>query len=127
MADFLVHMSNRFQFSKCERPHKPITAPRAEIIQVELRGDLLTITAEPPNAHRARRIYAQKTLELPDATTFVILAQLPRSLVDAAFFPAMGTIVLFAPTASQARRLRAAGFDTNSRRCHGWIFDAHEA
>ena len=60
MADFSIRMRNRLQFSSCEAPHQPTTKVHEEVLAVELRGDLLTITG----VRIGSRIYAQRTLDL---------------------------------------------------------------
>jgi hypothetical protein len=126
MADFSIRMRNRLQFSSCDTPHKPTTKVHEEVLAVELRGDLLTITAVRADNDVGSRIYAQRTLDLPGALTFSILPMLPSNVRDASFFSAQGTVALLAVDGGAPRRLRAVGTDTNSGRCHGWIFDAVE-
>lgn len=126
MQDFSIRMTNRLQFSSCDTPWRPMTNPRIETLAVELRDDLLTLTELRDDGTLGNRIYAQRTIDLGSATTFVILPQLPPRVRDGSFFPALGTIVLFETVDGEKRRLRAVGTDTNSRRCRGWIFDARE-
>ncbi len=125
MADFSIRMTNRLRFSSCEAPHKPTTRAYEERLEVELRGDLLTIT-ELKDCALGKRIYAQRTLDLPGASTFVILPELPSRIRDGSFFPALGTIAVFDTEDGDKRRLRAVGIDDNSGHCRGWIFDAVE-
>lgn len=127
MLDFSVRMINQLQFSSCEAPWLPITEPRQETLAVDLRDDLLTLTEVRVTGGHGSRIYAQRTVSLLGAMAFVILPQLPSRIRDGAFFPALGTVVLFETADGGKRRLRAIGTDTNSRRCRGWIFDALEA
>jgi hypothetical protein len=122
MADFSIRMSNRLQFSNCEAPHIPTSKPHEETLIVELRGDLLTITERRVGS----RIYAQRAIDLQEATIFAILPELPSQVRDGAFFPALGTVAILATRSGEPRRLRAVGTDKNSGRCHGWIFDAVE-
>lgn len=124
MADFSIRMTNRLRFSSCEAPHRPTTKAHEERLAVELRGDLLTIT-ELKNCALGKRIYAQRTLNLPQATTFVILPELPSRVRDGSFFSALGTVAVFGADEG-IRRLRAVGIDFNSGNCRGWIFDAVE-
>jgi hypothetical protein len=125
-SDFLTRMSNRFRFSRCDTPHLPITEVWEEEITVELRGNILTITANETRLLRSPRIYGLLTLEVARFSIFMIIQQLPAKVTDDAFFPAMGSIVLFEPDVSGKRRLRASGMDKNSGQCRGWIFDASE-
>jgi hypothetical protein len=67
------------------------------------------------------------TLELEGSQVFTILSHLPVHLADDAFFPAVGSLVLFASDSGGVRRLRATGMDRNSGQCRGWMFDAIEA
>lgn len=125
MREFSVRMKNRMQFSTCEAPHRPVLANKdaIEILTVSLVKDLLTIS----EVHQdGSRIYARRTIDLPAATIFMILPQLPSATTDGAFFPALGTAVIFARASGEKLRLRAVGTDTNSGHCHGWIFDAVE-
>lgn len=126
MADFSIRMKNKLQFSSCDAPHQPTTKVQEEILAVELCGDLLTITLVRKGCELGSRIYAQRTLDLPGASKFVILPELPSHIRDGSFFPAYGTVTIFAADGSAQRRLRAVGTDTNTGRCHGWIFDAVE-
>ena len=126
MADFSIRMTNRLQFSTCEAPHVPTSKTHEETILVELRGDLLTITALGADASPGSRVYAQRTIDLPEASIFMILPELPSQVRDGAFFPALGTVVFPEPGPGKQRRLRAVGTDKNSGQCHGWIFDAIE-
>lgn len=127
MADFSIRMNNKLQFSSCDAPHQPITKVREEILAVELRGDLLTITAVRKGCDLGSRIYAQRTLDLPGVSTFAILPELPSRVRDGSFFPALGTVAIFVADGGAQRRLRAVGTDTNTGRCHGWVFDAVES
>ena len=125
MADFSIRMMNRLQFSTWEVPHIPTSKVHEETLLVELRGDLLTITALGADAGLGSRIYgnAQSTCEgfhLYDPP------ELPSRVRDGSFFPALGTIVIFEARPGVRRQLRAVGTDKNSGRCHGWIFDAIE-
>ncbi len=126
MPDFSVRMKNRLRFSSCEAPHKPTTRIYEEPLTVELRGDLLTITQVGKDCGLGMRIYAQRTLDLPGASLFVILPQLPSRIRDGSFFPALGTVAVFDAQHGTWRRLRAVGTDTNSGHCRGWIFEAVE-
>jgi hypothetical protein len=72
------------------------------------------------------RIYAQRIIDLPEASIFTILPELPSHVRDGSFFPALGTVAILAACGGEQRRLRAVGTDKNSGRCHGWIFDAIE-
>jgi hypothetical protein len=125
MADFSIRMTNKLRFSSCEAPHKPTTRTYEEHLAVELRGDLLTIT-ELKTCALGRRIYAQRTLDLPGTSTFVILPELPPRIRDGSFFPALGTVAVFDAENGTGRRLRAVGVNFNSGHCRGWIFDAVE-
>jgi hypothetical protein len=122
MADFSIRMNNRLRFSSCEAPHIPVTKPHEETLAVELRGDLLTIT----DGGFGSRIYARRAVELPQASLFTILPELPSHVRDGSFFPALGTVAILAACCGEQRRLRAVGTDRNSGQCHGWIFDAIE-
>ena len=126
MADFSIRMNNKLQFSSCDAPHQPTTKVHEEILAVELRGDLLTITAVRNGCDPGSRIYAQRTLDLPGISTFAILPELPSHVRDGSFFPAYGTVAILAADDGAQRRLRAVGTDINTGRCHGWIFDAVE-
>lgn len=125
MADFSIRMTNRLRFSSCEAPHLPTTKVHEERLAVELGGDLLTIT-ELRNCALGRRIYAQRTLNLPGVSTFVILPELPSRIRDGSFFSALGTAAVFDIEDGTRRCLRAVGMDLNSGHCRGWIFDAEE-
>lgn len=125
MADFSIRMANRLRFSSCEAPHRPTTKVHEERLAVELSGDLLTIT-ELKNCALGKRIYAQRTLNLPGATTFVILPELPSRIRDGSFFSALGTVAVLDAEDGTGRRLHAVGMDLNSGHCRGWIFDAEE-
>jgi hypothetical protein len=126
MADFSVRMHNQLQFSTCDAPCRPITEKREETLAVALHGDLLTVTAAGSGRGNDSRIYAQRTVSLPGLSTFMILPRLPSRTRDDCFFPALGTVVLLDGGAGGKHRLHAVGIDTNSGRCHGWIFDAVE-
>jgi hypothetical protein len=119
-------MSNRFRFSRCESPHLPITEVWEEEITVELRQNILTITANETRLLRSPRIYSLLTLEAAGMSIFMIMPTLPLKLTDTSFFPAQGSVVLFAPDGNGVRRLQASGMDKNSGQCRGWIFDASE-
>jgi hypothetical protein len=127
MADFSIRMNNRLQFSTCDAPHIPTSKPHQEILAVELRGHLLTITERRADGGFGSRIYARRTIDLPEASLFTILPELPSHVRDGSFFPALGTVAILAARGSEQRRLRAVGTDKNSGQCHGWIFDAIEA
>ena len=73
MADFTIRMKNRLQFSSCEAPRIPTSKPHEETLVVELRGDLLTITERRADGGFGSRIYAQRAIDLPDASIFAIL------------------------------------------------------
>jgi hypothetical protein len=126
MADFSIRMNNRLQFSNCETPHIPTSRPHEETLIVELNGDLLTITARRADGGLGSRIYAQRAIDLPEASIFTILPELPSHVRDGSFFSARGTIAILATHRDGRRRLRAVGTDKNSGRRHGWIFDAIE-
>lgn len=124
MADFSIRMQNRLQFSHCEAPHIPTSKPYEEILLVDLRGDLLTITERRADGGLGSRIYAQRAIDLPETSIFTILPELPSYVKDGSFFPALGTVAILAAHPGEQLRLRAVGTDTNSGQCHGWIFDA---
>lgn len=126
MRDFSVTMLNRLRFSTCESPWRPITRARQELLAVAYRNDVLTLTELKADGSLGRRIYAQRSVILPGAMTFVMLRQLPSRLRDNTFFPASGTAVVFAPAEGSPRRLSAVGTDLNSGLCRGWLFDAVE-
>lgn len=126
MADFSIRMTNKLQFSTCDAPHVPTSKTHEESILVELRGDLLTITALGADGSPGSRVYAQRTIDLPETSIFMILPELPSQIRDGAFFPALGTVVILQPRPGKQSRLRAVGKDNNSGQCHGWIFDAIE-
>ncbi|SHK69556.1 hypothetical protein SAMN05444159_3940 [Bradyrhizobium lablabi] len=126
MADFSIRMKNRLQFSSCEAPHIPTSKPHRETLIVELRGDLLTITERRADGGLGSRIYAQRAIDLLEASIFTILPELPSHVRDGSFFPALGTVAILATPPDELRRLRAVGTDKNSGQCHGWIFDAIE-
>jgi len=125
MSDFLTRMSNQFRFSRCDCPHLPITEIREEVVTVESRQNVLTITA-PETSLGSPRIYGRLTVELPGSSIFMILPRLPANVIDNSFFPAMGSILIFEPDETGLRRMRATGMDSNSGQCRGWIFDAVE-
>ena len=127
MVDFSIRMNNELQFSSCEAPHKPMSKKQDEVLAVELRGNLVTITEVRKDGSFGSRIYAKRTLDLSGAATFMILPQLPSGIVDGSFFPAQGTVAILEANGGEKRRLRAVGTDTNGGRCQGWIFDAVEA
>jgi hypothetical protein len=126
MADFSIRMTNKLQFSSCQAPHIPTSKPHHESLAVELRGDRLTITERRADGGFGSRIYAQRTIDLPEASIFAILPELPSHVRDGSFFPALGTVAILAGCCGEQRRLRAVGTDKNSGQCHGWIFDAIE-
>lgn len=126
MADFSIRMTNRLQFSTCDAPHVPTSKTHEETVLVELRGDLLTITALGADSSPGSRVYAQRTIDLPETSIFMILPELPSRVRDGTFFPALGTVAILHPRPDNQRRLRAVGTDNNSGQCHGWIFDAIE-
>lgn len=126
MADFSIRMKNRLQFSNCEAPHIPTSKPYEETLIVELRGDLLTITEHRADRRLGSRIYAQRAIDLPEASIFTILPELPSDVRDGSFFSALGTVAILAARCGEQHWLRAVGTDKNSGRCHGWIFDAIE-
>jgi hypothetical protein len=126
MADFSIRMNNTLQFSSCEAPHIPTSKPHQEALVVELRGDLLTITELRADGGLGSRIYAQRAIDLPVASIFTILPELPSHVRDGSFFSARGTVAILTARSGAQRRLRAVGTDKNSGQCHGWIFDAIE-
>jgi hypothetical protein len=126
MREFSVTMINQLRFSSCEAPWRAITRPRKELLAVAYRDDHLTLTALKADGSPDRRIYAQRSVVMPGAMTFLMLSRLPSRMRDSAFFPASGTAIVFAPADDSPRRLSAAGTDVNSGRCHGWLFDAVE-
>jgi hypothetical protein len=126
MADFKIRMKNRLQFSNCKAPHIPTSKPHQETLVVELRGHLLTITHRRVDGSLGSRIYAQRAIDLPEASIFTILPELPSHVRDGSFFSALGTVAILAARCGAQRRLRAVGTDKNSGQCHGWIFDAIE-
>lgn len=126
MVDFSIRMKNKLRFSTCDAPHVPTSKTHEEIILVELRGDLLMITALGADGSPGSRVYAQRTIDLPETSLFMILPELPSHVRDGAFFPALGTVAILQPPPGQQRQLRAVGTDNNSGQCHGWIFDAIE-
>lgn len=126
MVDFSIRMKNKLRFSTCDAPHVPTSKTHEEIILVELRGDLLMITALGADGSPGSRVYAQRTIDLPQTSLFMILPELPSHVRDGAFFPALGTVAILQPLPGQQRQLRAVGTDNNSGQCHGWIFDAIE-
>ena len=117
MTDFSIRMKNRLQFSTWEVPHIPTSKVHEETLLVELRGDLLTITALGADAGLGSRIYGQRAIDLPKASIFTILPELPSRVRDGSFFPALGTIVIFEARPGVRRQLRAVGTDKNSGRC----------
>jgi hypothetical protein len=125
--EFSIRMINQLQFWDGEAPWQPIANARREVLLVEYRDDHLTITELRGDGGTGSRIYAQRSVSMPNATTFVILPELPSRFRDNSFFPAMGTAVLVTPPGGAPRRLYAVGSDTNSGRCRGWLFDAVEA
>ena len=124
MADFSIAMRNRLQFSRCEAPHIPTSKTYEEILIVELRGDLLTMTQRRADGGPGSRIYAQRAIDLPEASIFTILPELPSKVRDGSFFSALGTVAILAARRGEQHRLRVVGTDKNSGQCHGWIFDA---
>jgi len=126
MRDFSVTMINHLRFSSCEAPWQAITRPRKELLAVAYRDDHLTLTELKADGSPGSRIYAQRSVVMPDAMTFLILSRLPSRIRDSAFFPASGTAIVHAPADGSPRRLSAVGTDVNSGRCHGWMFDAVE-
>jgi hypothetical protein len=126
MADFLIRMKNRLQFSHCEAPHIPTSKPHEETLVVELRGALLTMTYRRADGGLGSRIYARRAIDLPEASIFMILPELPSHARDGSFFSALGVVAILAASGGEQRRLRAVGTDWNSGQCHGWIFDAIE-
>jgi hypothetical protein len=126
MSDFAVRMKNRLQFSSCEAPCRPTTKIHEQMLDVQLRGDLLTIREVRNDASPGSRIHARRTVDLPNTTIFMILPELPSRVRDGSFFPALGTVAVFHKENGTNRRLRAVGTDTNSGHCRGWIFDAVE-
>ncbi|WP_315838352.1 hypothetical protein [Bradyrhizobium prioriisuperbiae] len=127
MADFSIRMNNILRFSSCEVPHIPTSKPHEEVLIVELRGDRLTITQDRADGGLGSRIYARRTIDLPEASIFTILPELPSHVRDGSFFSALGSVAILAAGCGEQRRLRAVGTDRNSGQCHGWIFDATEA
>jgi hypothetical protein len=126
MDDFSIRMNNRLRFSNCKAPHVPTSKQHEETLAVELRGDLLTITERRADGGLGSRIYAQRIIDVPEASIFTILPELPSHVRDGSFFPALGTVAILAAGGGEQRRLRAVGTDKNSGLCHGWIFDAIE-
>jgi hypothetical protein len=104
----------------------PTSKTHEETLLVELRGDLLTITALGADGSLGSRIYAQRAIDLPETSIFTILPELPSRVRDGSFFSALGTVVIFQPRPAKQRQLRAVGTDKNSGQRHGWIFDAIE-
>ena len=125
-TDFTSRMLNSWRFSHCNDPCSPITSPRKEVIDVDLHGDLLTVSSPMHVTGRQRRLYASRAIDADTFAVFVVLAELPPLVADAMFFPAAGTMVVFFPTDPGQRRVRAVGTDLNSGACRGWIFDAVE-
>jgi len=126
MADFSIRMNNTLRFSSCAAPHIPTSKAHEETLIVELCGDRLTITERRADGGSGSRIYAQRSVDLPGASIFTILPELPSHVRDGSFFPALGTVAILAARCGEPRRLRAVGTDKNSGQCHGWIFDATE-
>jgi hypothetical protein len=126
MADFSIRMNNTLRFSSCTAPHIPTSKPHQETLVVELRGDYLTITEGRADGGSGSRIYAQRSFDLPEASIFTILPELPSHIRDGSFFSAVGTVAILTARCGKPRKLRAVGTDKNSGQCHGWIFDATE-
>jgi hypothetical protein len=126
MADFSIRMINTLRFSNCAAPHIPTSKPHQETLIVELRGDRLTIAERRADGGPGSRIYAQRSIDLPEVSIFTILPELPSQVRDGSFFSALGTVAMLAARCGGPRRLRAVGTDKNSGQCHGWIFDATE-
>lgn len=104
MVDFSIRMKNKLRFSTCDAPHVPTSKTHEEIILVELRGDLLMITALGADGSPGSRVYAQRTIDLPETSLFMILPELPSHVRDGAF-----------PSARHRRNLAAA--PDNSASC----------
>lgn len=85
MVDFSIRMKNKLRFSTCDAPHVPTSKTHEEIILVELRGDLLMITALGADGSPGSRVYAQRTIDLPETSLFMILPELPSHVRDGAF------------------------------------------
>lgn len=119
-------MKNNVRFSRCERPSEAITPIVNEVIIVQREDNIVTITGSFERKSRELRIYAVLCMETEGVVIFTILNKLPDHIADKAFFPAAGTLVMFAADPVGARRLRATGMDHNSGQCRGWIFEARE-
>ena len=125
-GNFVVRMKNNVRFSRCECPSEPITNVVNELIIVQREGNILTVTGSFERRSRELRIYAILSMEAQGVVIFTILDHLPDHVADQAFFPAAGTLAMFAADPAGARRLRATGMDRNSGQCRGWIFEAVE-
>ena len=119
-------MKNTVRFSRCDRPSEPITPTVNELIIVQREDNILSITGQLERKSRELRIYSVLSMEADGMMIFTILDRLPERIEDEAFFPAAGTLVMFAADPAGARRLRATGMDHNSGQCRGWIFEAVE-
>ena len=125
MNNFTVLMTNRWSTSACSAPDVPTEPKPDETLVVEREGELLKIAAvKAEDEFIQARIFARLFLERDGTAVFSVLPTLPRGVVDAKFFPATGTAILFEEGGK--RRLKAVGTDTNSGECGGWIFDATE-
>jgi hypothetical protein len=58
---------------------------------------------------RSARIYTQRAIDLPGASIFTILPELPSHVRDGSFFPDLGTVAILAAGSGEQRRLRAVG------------------
>lgn len=142
-----ILMCNRLAFSNCDAPAHPTTSTQHEALLVSIHGDLMSVAdlVTPENKQACddaqaswavqSRLYARRTLTLDkammssqhtvDTDLSMILPAMPQDGgVEAAFFPAIGTIA-FWQDENGKYQLRAAGIDTNNGgRCRGWIFNA---
>ena len=125
IGDFSIFMTNELRFSMCTAPNVPTSEPVTERLLVELSGNLLTIAEAPEGSRLGNTLYGQRTLDLPDGSSaFMFLLSLPSGATGGRFFPAIGTVVV--ANGHGGHTLRAAGTDTNTGSCKGWIFDARE-
>jgi hypothetical protein len=128
-----IRMLNEVKLSQCSRPSVPTARGHVELLRVELVGDLLSLAVVMGRKGKGRsdealgvRRYAQKTVDMSDASAFMFLTEPPAGMTDEKFFPATGTAVLYDNDCCGPRVLKACGIDRNNGQCLSWIFRAVE-